>query len=159
MLGLVMPQENFTGSFTSNLHVCICMCLSPPSPSMSLKAPSSLAMRRLKHFRRWPEVEGCSLGRGTVCEEMVVGSTAGAVSSSYSQGSPDCQLKWPRSACELLGWTGGVWAGERRPGSEKGEHPRQPECRGSGGLWLSVKRLRRWEALTEAGVGGGVITR
>lgn len=39
-------------------------------------------------------MEGCGLGRGTVCAEMAAGSTAGAVSSSPSRMSPDCQLKW-----------------------------------------------------------------
>lgn len=91
-------------------------------------------------------MEVCSLGRGTVCEEMVVGSTPGPVSSSCSHRSPDCQLKWSRSACKLLQWTGVwearilVWAGEGGLRSEKGEHLWQPECRGSGGPWLSVKR-------------------
>lgn len=63
---------------------------------------------------------------------------------------------WPRLACKLPGW-----AGEGRPGAEKGEHLWQPDHRGSGGLWLSVKdkAMTRREALTEAGAGGAGIAR
>lgn len=57
----------------------------------------------------------------------------------------DCQPKWPRSACEELRCTvvwdiGGLPSGaeEVRLGSERAEHPQQPECGGLGGLQLGV---------------------
>ena len=91
-------------------------------------------------------MEGCSLGRHMVCEEVVVGGAAVAVSSSCSQGSPDCWLKWPRPACELLGRTG-LWdtgvsggTGEGMRGSEKGEHLRQPAS--SGGPLVEREKVR-----------------
>lgn len=51
-------------------------------------------------------------------------------------------MKWPRSACEELRCTV-VWdfhQGEVRLGSERAEHPQQPECGGLGGLQLGVER-------------------
>lgn len=99
-------------------------------------------------------MEGCSLDRGTACEEIVVGSTAALCFSLCSQVSLRGQLTWPRLVCELLCWSEvSMWAGEGRLEAVKGEHQRQPDHRGSGGLWLSVKGevMTRWEALTEAG--------